>query len=89
MKKVLEIVSIAALALWQQAAASEAKIANPNANAATVDEIVVHGKRSAISVELDRAEMRIDLERERNAVNASLERALAVTVAASGSRTRG
>ena len=47
------------------------------ARAAAADEIVVYGKRQDVRLELDRAAVRIDLERERRELRASFERALA------------
>jgi len=59
-----------------------------------VDEIVVYGKRPVVTVEIDRAAMRVDVARHLDAVSASLERAAgrnahASRVASSPARPRG
>ena len=58
------------------------------------DEIVVYGKRPVVTVEIDRAPMRVDVARHLDAVGASLERAAARNarasrVASSVARPRG
>jgi hypothetical protein len=44
--------------------------------AVAMDEIVVYGKRDSMPLELDEASVRVDLERYRRSVSASLEGAL-------------
>jgi hypothetical protein len=57
-------------------AASALLIARHAAADEAVDEIVVYGKRPLVTVEIDRAPMRVDVARHLDAVAASLERAV-------------
>jgi hypothetical protein len=62
---------------WISAALCASLLILSHRAAAEVDEIVVYGKRPDAVVELDRGAARVDVARERRALNASLERALA------------
>lgn len=72
------LAALAAVAAMQLSTAAEESAAAPSA---ATEEMIVHGKPNA--VELDRASVRVDVQRHRKSVSSSLDAALGRSAVAS------